>query len=205
MKKARSTRHLKTNTAIRVYKKGYGYSLLTLIENNELFLICKTAGEFLTGLQDNDSLECYIWPANDGSYDFSTIVLGTLTLPFPIVLLQHTDSIVYNQSRQCLTAQVSIPITFFTFSIDTSKSFSSKDIQWNQGTIIELTDREAVIETPVKLDHFVKGYLHLDAKDIDITGKVANTNDTTAVITFVGLDDSDRIAILDYIFTVYRE
>jgi len=205
MKKITKTNDIKTNTPIRVYKKGYGYSLLTLIENNDLFLICKSPDDFFNHIQENETVECYIWPYPDGSYDFTTTVLGKISSPFPILLLQHTDSIIYNPSRQCLKAKVTIPFTFFTFSINTNKSFSSEDIQWHKGTILELTDREAVLHTATKLEHFVKGHLHLDTKDVDITAKVTGINSTHYDISFVGLDDTDRIAILDYIFTVYRE
>jgi len=205
MKKITKTNDIKTNTPIRVYKKGYGYSLLTLIENNDLFLICKSPDDFFKHIQENETVECYIWPYPDGSYDFTTTVLGKISSPFPILLLQHTDSIIYNPSRQCLKAKVTIPFTFFTFSINTNKSFSSEDIQWHKGTILELTDREAVLHTATKLEHFVKGHLHLDTKDVDITAKVTGINSTHYDISFVGLDDTDRITILDYIFTVYRE
>lgn len=205
MKKITKTNDIKTNTPIRVYKKGYGYALLTLIENNDLFLICKAPEDFYTYIKENESVECYIWPYPDGSYDFSTIILGKIAQPFTILLLQHTDAITYNPSRQCLRAKVNLPFTFFTFSINTTKSFSSEDIKWNEGTIVELTDREAVLQTSIPLEHFVKGHLSLGTKDIDITGKVTGINSTHYDISFVGLDDTDRITILDYIFTVYRE
>ncbi|NMB65646.1 MAG: hypothetical protein GYA16_12345 [Spirochaetes bacterium] len=205
MKKITRTNDIKTNTPIRVYKKGYGYTLLTLIENNDLFLICKSPEDFFTYIPENETVECYIWPYPDGSYDFTTTVLGKISSPFPIILLKHTDSVVYNPTRQCLRAKVKIPFTFFTFSINTTKSFSSEDIQWHQGTILELTDREALLNTEITPEHFVKGHLHLGTKDIDITGKVTGINSTHYDISFVGLDDTDRIAILDYIFTVYRE
>ncbi|MGQ9844011.1 MAG: hypothetical protein ACUVRK_10655 [Spirochaetota bacterium] len=205
MKKISKTNDIKTNTPIRVYKKGYGYALLTLIENNDLFLICKSPDDLFKHIQENETIESYIWPYPDGSYDFTTTVLGKISSPFPILLLQHTDSIIYNHSRQCLKAKVTVPFTFFTFSINTNKSFSSEDIQWHEGTILELTDREAVLHTLTKLEHFVKGHIHLDTYDVDITAKVTCINNTHYDISFVGLDDTDRIAILDYIFTVYRE
>jgi len=104
-----------------------------------------------------------------------------------------------------LKAQVNIPFTFFTFSINTSRSFSSEEIQWHEGIIKELTDREAVLQTSTLLEHYVKGHLTLGTKKIDITGKVTASGDTLYDITFVGLDDADRISILDYVFTVYRE
>ncbi len=205
MKNISKTNDIKTNTPIRVYKKGFGYALLTLIENNDLFLICKSPDDFFSYIPENETIECYIWPYPDGSYDFTTTVLGKISSPFPIILLKHTDSIVHNPSRQCLRAKVNIPFTFFTFSINTTKSFSTEDIQWHTGTIVELTDREALLQTSMKPEHFVKGHLLLGSKDIDITGKVTGSNSSNYEISFVGLDDSDRIAILDYIFTVYRE
>jgi len=206
MKKIITTSDIKANTPIRIYKKGYGYSLLSLLENNDLFLICKSSEDFFSNINENDSVECYIWPYPDGSYDFTTAVLGKISSPLPIILLKHTDTIQYNPSRQCLKAKINIPFTFFSFSINnTSKTFSSEDITWHKGTIIELTDREALLSTPIQPQHFIKGYLHLGSKDIDITGKITKANETHYEISFVGLDDSDRIAILDYVFTVYRE
>ena len=205
MKNITKTADIKTNTPVRVYKKGYGYALLTVIENNELFLLCRSSEDFLSHVKENDTVECYLWPYPDGSYDFNTTILGKINAPFPIILLQHTDTIVYNPSRRCLKAQVNIPFTFFTFSINTSRSFSSEEIQWHEGIVKELTDREALLQTTTPLEHYVKGHLTLGTKKIDITGKVTASDDTLYDITFVGLDDADRISILDYVFTVYRE
>ena len=156
MKKITKTNDMKPNTHIRVYKKGFGYALLSLIENNDFFLICKSPGDFFNHIQENEAVECYVWPYPDGSYDFSSIVLGKIASPFPIILLKHTQSIIYNPSRQCLKAKVNIPFKFFTFSIKTNKNFSVESIQWHEGTILELTDREALLQTSAKLENFIR-------------------------------------------------
>ncbi|HQG41197.1 MAG TPA: hypothetical protein PLE64_00610, partial [Spirochaetota bacterium] len=85
MKNIAKTADIKTNTPVRVYKKGYGYALLTVIENNELFLLCKSSEDFLSHVKENDTVECYLWPYPDGSYDFNTTILGKINAPFPII------------------------------------------------------------------------------------------------------------------------
>ncbi|MFW5769968.1 MAG: hypothetical protein ACOCX9_00900 [Spirochaetota bacterium] len=212
MKKIDSTREIKENTLIRVYKKGFGYSLLTTVENTEFILICRCDRIFTDVLQKGDTIECYLWLHQVSSYEFTTSVVGTMVNDIPLVMLAHTDNVIRNTGRRCLKAEVDIPLTFFTFSVeDSEKNFYTEETTLVNGTIRELSDREAVITCNFDpgRDYMLKGHIILEESRIDIICKIEaihKENDTNRLnVSFVGLNDDERNRIMNYVFSTYRE
>ncbi len=212
MKKINSTREIKENTLIRVYKKGFGYSLLTTVENTEFILICRCDRLFTDVLHKGDTLECYLWLHQVSSYEFNTSVVGTMVNDIPLVMLAHTDNVIRNPERRCLKAEVDIPLTFFTFSVeDSEKNFYTEETTLVNGTIRELSDREAVITCNFNpgQDYMLKGHMILDETRIDIICKIESVqrdnNTTKLIVSFVGLNDDERNLIMNYVFSTYRE
>jgi hypothetical protein len=212
MKKINSTREVKENTLIRVYKKGFGYSLLTTVENTEYILICRCDRKFLDVIHKGDTLECYLWLHQVSSFEFTTNVVGTMINDIPLVMLAHTDNVIRNTERRCLKAEVEIPFTFFTFSVeDSEKNFYTEETTLVNGTIIELSDREAIIKCNFdpEQDYMLKGHMTLEETRIDIIGKIQsvnkNNNENRLSVSFAGLNDEERNLILNYVFSTYRE
>jgi len=103
-----------------------------------------------------------------------------------------------------------MPIKFFYFDPgDKQKSISSEDIVTHTGRIILLTDREATLKCDG--DHyanrFLKGHVRIGEEDLEILGKVEEVDTLKKIINvqFSGMHDADRVKILDYIFSHYRE
>ena len=212
MKKINSTREIKENTLIRVYKKGFGYSLLTTVENTEFFLICRCDREFTDIARKGDSLECYLWLHQVSSFEFNTEVVATMINDIPLVMLTHTDAIKRNDERKCLRAEVDLPITFFTFAIeDSDKNFYTEETNLVNAKLIELSDRGGIIacDCDPGQDHLLKGHMMLNDSRIDIIGnieKIEREGEKTRMhVSFVGLNDDERNKILNYVFSVYRE
>ncbi len=211
MKKIRTTKDLKLNSVVRVYKKGYGYSKIIVIDNTEHFLSVSANNEFINHVDKGDTVEAYYWVEHNASYEFPLEVLGKFEIDLKLLFFKHTDNVTWSEERKCLTAEVDIPFSFFTFSVDdTAKVFSTRDVEFLRGRIVTLGDREAVIaySGSVDEDAFVKGHICLEGGDIPVMGKLVplgNGSSGRYMIEFTGMNEKERDQLLDYIFTIYRE
>ena len=217
MKKITATKDIKLNAILRVYKKGYGYAKLVVIENNDYFLCALSDDEFISHVNNGDTIEAYLWVENIASYEFCLEITGkigssTNTLNDPkLIFFRHTEEIKRNEERKCLKAEVEISIKFFVF--DTGKndrSFSSEKVVLHDGKIIELGDREALVICNEDLGGvpFFRGHIVLNGEDFEIVGKVesvSTVNEKLYQVFFTGMSDKDRNRLLDYVFSVYRE
>lgn len=213
MKKLETTRRLVPGTLLRVYRKGYGYGRFTVRDVTDDYFACLCAGNFFYNIVPGDQVEAYMWVENVASYDFMTRILGRLehlddNVP-PVLFLEHSVNIVRSETRRCLKAHVEMPFRFFLFdSGRIEKNFSSEEILFHQGTILELGDREMLFrpDDPLSARHFLYGHLKLGERQMEIIGKVAAEGDTGLyTVSFPGIPEKERIQILDYIFDVYRE
>ena len=100
-------------------------------------------------------------------------------------------------------------MTFFTFDpLHEKKGLSAKSVNSQQGTILLLGDREAVIKSPVELinDSFIKGSFVIHETEIELTGLVLDLNSEKNIynIIFSGME-KQKEKILYYIYQFYRE
>ena len=210
MKKLESTRKIPVDSILRVYRKGFGYSKLTIIENNDYYLAGRVGDDFFQSVTEGDVVEAYLWVEDVASYEFNCRLIGRIVSGPPILFFSHTEQIASSRERKCLTAQVDIPIRFFYFDPgDMHKSISSEEIVSHTGTVILLTDREATIksDSEIFVNKFLKGHIRIGEGDIEILGKVEAINAEKRIINvlFAGMHEKDRFNILDYIFSHYRE
>lgn len=210
MKKLETTKKIAVKSLIRVYKKGFGYSSLTVIENNDYYLAALTGRDMAGAARDGDTVEAYLWVEGVASYEFTLTVIGRIVSGEPILFFDHTDSLARSNDRKCLTAQVDIPIKFFTFDpADANKGVSSEEIFFRAGRVILLTDREATIKSDADLSgsKFLKGSIMIGKDTVEIIGKIETINTSKMIynILFSGMHDRARTLILDYIFSTYRE
>ncbi len=210
MKKLESTRKIPAGSILRIYKKGFGYTKFTLIDNSDYYFAGLVSEDFFESSQNGDFVEAYLWIEDVASYEFTSQIIGRIVTVPHLLFFGHTGQIRHSSERKCLTAVVDMPIKFFYFDPgETHKGISSIDIVTHTGRIILLTDREATIKCDGDhyTDRFLKGHLRIGEEDIEILGKVEEVNPPKKIINvrFSGMRDEDRIKILDYVFSHYRE
>ena len=209
MKKLKDTRHIPEGTILRVYRPGFGYALLQLIDSSAQYLGALSPGEFFHAVSDGDTIECYYWVEHDAAYECSLKVIGRISKGRHILFLEHSKNIRRRKDRHCLSAQVSLPFRYFFFSSARGeKNFSAEEPVFRDGTITSLSDREIIFmgEEKAARGTVLFGHLELPGSRIDLVGKVSSTDeDGTVTIALTGLPEKDRSKLLDYVFTIYRE
>ena len=210
MKKLETTRRIINGTVIRVYKKGFGYSTFEVIENNDYYIAALAQEDFFRSVKEGDLLEGYLWVEDVASYEFTLDIIGKIVSGPPIMFVGQTDDISRSPQRKCLTAQVDVPIKFFTFNPgDTSKGITTEQIVPHTGRVVLLADREATIRSDIDIkgSKFMKGTVTLDGETIELVGMIDCINEAKNVynLLFTGMHERVRNHILDYIFRIYRE
>ncbi len=209
MKRLESTRKIDENALLRVYKKGFGYSRLSVIEVNEYYIAAFAHAEFMEFINPGDEIDVYLWVEDVASYDFRSKVLGKIEIENRIVFLGHTEEIEWQRERRCIAAEVDLPIKFFLFDTgDRGKTFSTEKVKFHKGRIIELGDRSARLKCSDSLreEAFYKGHIDINGFDLELIGKCSLTgSEDVYEVTFTGIHDRERNRILDYIFSIYRE
>lgn len=211
MKKIESTKTLKGGSLLRVYKKGYGYARLDILVVHDYFLAALACSEFMKNAREGDLLEAYLWQEGEASYEFPLKVIGSIREGTPILFFSHTDRITRSDERKCIQARVNLPLKFFTFKAGSEKRVNSREIEFLFGTIVELSDREALMEYQgsLEMNAFVRGHIALEGGDMEITGKILHkpgiSREGHYFIGFTGMSERERNLILEYVFSAYRE
>jgi hypothetical protein len=210
MRKLESTKKITIGSTIRVYRKGFGYSILFVIGNNDYYLAGLASDDFASFVTDSDTVEAYFWPEDVSSYEFNLMIIGRISVGPRILFFGHTEDITRNAERKCLTAEVNIPIKFFTFDPgERERGITSEEIVTHAGSIILLSDREATIRSTADISgcRFLKGHIILDNETIELVGMVDVINEKKNIynLLFAGMSDRVRNLLLDYIFSIYRE
>jgi hypothetical protein len=210
MKKLETTKNIIIDSTLRVYRKGFGYSKLTVIENNDYYIATMAEESFFHSIQEGDIVEAYLWVHEVASYEFYLQLIGKIVIGPRILFYRHTEKISRSVERKCLTAEVDLPIKFFTFDPgDSNKGISSEKIVSHTGTVILLTDREATIRSDANINgsRFLKGQVRIHNETIELVGMVDSVNDSKKIynVLFAGMHDKERNKLLEYIFSMYRE
>ena len=212
MIKINSTRDIKENSVLRIYKRGYGYSKITVFDVNDYFLAALADRDLIENVVEGDICKSYLWVENEASYEFTLEVLGMFGRDVSFIFFKHTDDILWSRSRKCLKADVRIPLNFFPLEVgNTGRNFNSKEITILRGTIVELSDREALLQFngDMKESTFLKGHFSVDNISVDLIGRIVfsrvQDGERYYQIEFSGMSDRERDRILDYVFSVYRE
>ncbi len=210
MKKIVSTEEIAPGNVIRIYKKGYGYASVNVIDNNEYFWAALVTNDLSDHVAVGDSVEAYLWHENTASYEMALTVTGLISVPRSIIVFQHTDQLLRTTGRKCLTAQVALPVQFFTFSPhDEPRGISAEAIHSIQGMIILLSDREAAMKCSQELaeSHFMKGHIHLNNEAVELIAKISSLNPEKHIynLSFTGMPERAHEQLLNYVFSIYRE
>lgn len=211
MKRIKSTRDLKVNDVLRVYKKGFGYAVVSVIDIHEQFISAKAEKDFVASVKQGDVLDAYFWSDHMTSCEFSLEILGLFSIDLQIIFFKHTSRISCGAERKCLQADISMPFPFFIFNVENSERvFSSTRVKMKKGRIVKLSDRDAVFRYNGSLQDctFVKGHLGIRGEDIDVIGRLDRSPGSarnTYHMHFSGLAEKDREKIMDFVYSVYRE
>jgi hypothetical protein len=210
VKKLETTKKIIIGSTVRAYRKGFGYSKLTIVENNEHYLAATAEEAFFHSVQEGDIVEAYLWVHDVASYEFYLQLIGKIVIGPRILFFGHTEKISRSVERKCLTANVDLPIKFFTFDPgDVNKGISSEKIVAHSGTVILLSDREATLrsEENICCDRFFKGQIMIPDETIELIGMVEPVNEEKLLynILFSGMHDKERNKLLEYVFSTYRE
>ncbi|RPI93410.1 MAG: PilZ domain-containing protein [Spirochaetales bacterium] len=226
MKQLSTTMDLREDSVLRAYLKGYGYARLIVAGITRHFYVTDAPADFFERIRTKTVLQGYLWTQNSISFEFNMEVGGKITVPAApsttggpderaepgnFIAFIHTADIVSANERKCLMAEVSLPFRFFTIAVAHSdKSFYTEEIQYMDGRIIILSDREAVFETAreIPITGLVRGHFVFDGDDIDFTARITSAESGTTNrygIEFTGMNDRERNRILEYVFSIYRE
>jgi hypothetical protein len=208
MKQLSSTQQIPEKSLLRAYRKGFGYSKLEVVINSRFFLGALANEDFFSNVADGDSLETYLWVENVASYNFTLTVIGKLSRGANIIFFEHTDRIERSEKRKCLKAKVDLPVKFFLFSSRRIvKSFTSEEIIYHKGNIMEMSDREIILQSGEELppENFLYGHIPVNGENIEIIGKYESLGGGAYLIPLTGISEKDRMRLLDYIFSIYRE
>lgn len=210
MKRLDTTTQLPLDSVLRVYKRGYGYSKLTVVATHDLFLAAQSQEDFISSVAVGDTVEAYLWVEDVASFEFDLEVIGTIPEDPRIIFFRNTSDITKERERRCIGAPTQLPIRYFIFTPgEMQKSFSSEKVVFHKGCIIWLEDREAILKTDILIhdEVFVKGHIQIDGQDTEIVGKISELNRDKYIynILFAGVSELNRNRILDYIFRTYRE
>jgi hypothetical protein len=213
MKTITSTRNLKTESVLRVYKRGFGYAKVTVIDVNEYFLAVQVPEDLYAHASDGDSLDGYLWREDVASYEFKLEVKGKILVKVPILFCAHGDTVSVARERKCLIARVSLPVKYYPISVNhVEKRFYTEEIVMHDGTITEISDRDAVLvssgEPPA--GNLLNAHLPIGTPPgLEITARVVSRTsagpETECRIEYMGIHEKVRAAILDFVFTAYRE
>ncbi len=210
MKKLEDTKKIVAGSVIRIYCKGFGYSILKVHENSESYLAMTVNEELFNFIREGNTVEAYLWVENVASYEFTLRLIGRIVYGPHILFFEHTEDIVRSEERKCLTAEVDIPIRFFAFDPGKGeKGITTEKIVVNNGRVILLTDREATIRSEVDISEsrFLKGTIEIDGEALELIGIVEAINEQKKIfnIFFSGISEKARNRLQDFIFTIYRE
>lgn len=212
MKSFTSTEHLKIKSMLRVYKKGYGYAKLSVMDVNEYFVAAFSPEDFYNHVSVDDILDAYLWREGIASHEFRLVLIGKIISSYPILIFSHTSDIQSSRERKCLRASVDIPFKFYQLgSAKSDKSFYLENVVFLNGRILELGDRDAVLQTDESFSstRLIRGHLPVDGGDIEITCEIIsctlNQDIYSYTMEYIGMSEADQARILDYIFSIYKE
>jgi hypothetical protein len=212
VKTLNDTRKLKPESVLRAYKKGFGYSQLTVFDVNEYFLGALAPEDFFARVAEGDDLCIYHWKDNTASFEFTLRVLGRIRSAETILILSHTKDIQSGNERKCLKAALGLAVKYYPITINhKNKSFYTEEIIFHRGRIVELGDREAVLEADeaLPLTCLVNIHLPLNDNDMEVTGRItaysSESGEYRYDVEYLGLSEKDRGRILEYVFNALRE
>src|SRR5271157_2072488 len=109
MKKLESTKKIAVGSILRIYKKGFGYTKLTLVDNGDYYFAGLVSDDFFKSADDGDFIEAYHWIEGVASHEFNSQIIGRITIGPRLLFLRHTEEIRHSSERKCLTAIVDMP------------------------------------------------------------------------------------------------
>ena len=198
-----STISLKPGTLLRFERTGFVYGLFSIAENLERFILLKPESEIFPPLEEGEHLGMSLCSGKDGAFEWECTVLGRISEKGgSLVAVSHCSDALWRPGKGCITTHAHLPFTFFAFNpSDDSKIFESATPHFLQATILEMTDREAVLETSMKAaGKIFRGHIQIGDRTIDLAGKATEEGLDRYRLQILSLEDRDRKLLLNYIY-----
>ena len=198
-----NTETIKVGNLLRFRTDAYGYGLFSLEENTRRFMLVKAETEAIPVFRQGDTLDIYLNSEKKGSYTWQSRVLGNIKDDEgELIALSHCPDAKWSTERVCIRTHAHIPFVFFAFNpSDEGKVFQSCAPDFQKATVLEMTDREAILETDKKIDGSIfRGHLQLGDKSIDVAGKATEESYDRYRLQILGLENRDRKLLLEYIY-----
>lgn len=198
-----NTEDIKAGNLLRFRTDAYGYGLFSLEENLKRFMLVKAEMESSPVFEQGDSLDIYLSSEKKGSYSWQSRVLGKIKDPQgELIALAHCPDAKWSTERICIRTHAHIPFVFFAFNpSDESRMFESSAPDFQKATVLEMTDREAILETGKKIDGSIfRGHLQLGNRSIDVAGKATEESHDRYRLQILSLENRDRKVLLEYIY-----
>ncbi len=207
VKKMETTLQIPEGMVVRVYRKGFGYSIITVLGNNQHFLAALCDEDFFTSTGDGETVDAYLWQEGVASYEFPLVVIGRTTRGTRILLFSHTERIASSVNRKCLMAKVDIPAVFFISPLNPDgQIFSSEKLTHRSGVVVMMSDREIILQYDAEMPRgeLFYGKINID-EEIELIGVVEGKVEAGYSILLSGIPERTRQLLLDYVFRFYRE
>ena len=198
-----NTTTIKAGTFLRFERKGFIYGLFTIVENLDRFILLRPESEISPPLEEGENLEMSLCSGKAGAYLWKCSVLGRIhDSEGSLIAVSHCSEAEWRPDKGCITTHAHLPFVFFSFNpSDEGKMFQSTAPSFQQATILEMTDREAVLETSGKAEGKIfRGHIKIGDKTIDLAGKATEEASGKYRLQILSLENRDRKMLLNYIY-----
>jgi hypothetical protein len=204
MKKIIHTSMIPTGAIIRIQGPDKGYGVVEIVHNLSECLVAGMEEGFALNLIPNEHISMYYWiDEKKGGCVWKCRFLGSIETKPGLVTFSHEDIREWSENRQCILADVHIPLRFFALPVEGEHRIIESDSPvFMQGTVVRLSDREAVINCEPPPGHIlVRGHLLLSGNEVAISGKIVPIEKERYSIEFMGLPEKDRRIIRNYVYS----
>lgn len=198
-----NTQDIKPGNLLRFSSNDFGYGLFSIVENLPRFILVKHEARIPSGLNDGENLIISLCTGKKGSYEWESRILGRIKDGNEELLaLSHCSDVAWREDRGCISIHAHLPFVFFAFNpSDESRLFEASSPHIQHATILEMTDREAILKTETKAEGSIfKGHLQLGNMTIDVAGKAVEEDQDRYRLQILSLEERDRKLLLDYIY-----
>jgi hypothetical protein len=203
MKKIINTSMIPIGAIIRTQSPDKGYCVVEIVHNLPECLVARTEEGISLNLLSGDEIPMYYWiDEKKGGCVWKGRFLGSIDTKPGLVTFSHENISEWSEKRLCVLADVHIPLRFFALPVEGEhRIIESDNPVFMQGTVVRLSDREAVINCEPPPGHIlVRGHLLLSGNEIAISGRIVPVERERYSIEFMGLMEKDRRIIRNYVY-----
>jgi hypothetical protein len=163
-RRPQNTRHLMLGQKLFVLARGKsGFRLLSaeILELNDLAIFTEPfrSGENIVHLKPRHAVWAFFWSPYGGECRFKTQILTEYTKPYPYLLLEHGDDLLYNEDRKIFSCDLDLavmvthlPAATYGRAIPSEELFDDKTLEDIPIRLIELSGSGLVVDSPTSFE-----------------------------------------------------